>query len=74
MAGNITRVKEDIVQLDPKQHPNEQHLASIGRMIETNETEIRNELKGVFINKSKQIINTGRLRDTYMTSEEKNEF
>jgi hypothetical protein len=43
-------------------------------MIETNETEIRGEMKGVFINKSKQIINTGRLRDEYMTPEEKGEF
>jgi hypothetical protein len=53
MAGNITRVKEDIVQLDPKQPANDQHLANIGRMIETNESEIRLEMKGVFINKSK---------------------
>lgn len=74
MTGNITRVKEDIVQLDPKQPANDQHLASIGRMIEINETEIRSELKGVFINKSKQIINTGRLRDEYMTPSEKGEF
>jgi hypothetical protein len=43
-------------------------------MIEINETEIRSELKGVFINKSKQIINTGRLRDEYMTPSEKGEF
>lgn len=74
MAGNITRVKEEIKQLDPKQSANDQHIAFIGRMIETNETEIRSELKGVFINKSKQIINTGRLRDEYMTPEEKGEF
>ena len=68
MAGNITRVKEDIVQLDKKQQAQDQHLASIGRIIEANESEIRSELKGVFINKSKQIINTGRLRDEYMTA------
>lgn len=67
MAGNITRVKEDIVVLDAKQPANDQHLALIGRMIEVNESEIRSELKGVFINKSKQIINTGRLRDEYLT-------
>lgn len=74
MAGNITRVKEDIVVLDAKQSANDQHLALIGRMIEINESEIRSELKGVFINKSKQIINTGRLRDEYMTPQEKGEF
>ena len=43
-------------------------------MIETNETEIRSELKGVFINKSSQIINTGRLRAEFQTPEERGEF
>jgi len=43
-------------------------------MIENNETDIRQELHGIFINKSKQIINTGRLRDEYMTADEKGAF
>jgi len=43
-------------------------------MIEQNESEIRQEMNGIFINKSKQIINTGRLRDEYMTMEEKGSF
>lgn len=43
-------------------------------MIEDNESDIRSDLNSIFINKSKQIINTGRLRDEYMTLEEKSEF
>lgn len=43
-------------------------------MIEQNETEVRQEMNGIFLNKSKQIINTGRLRDEYMTIEEKGAF
>lgn len=43
------------------------HLANIGRLIEQNETEIRQEMDAIYINKSKQIINTGRLKEEYMT-------
>ena len=50
------------------------HLANIGRLIEANETEIRTEMDGIYINKTKQIINTGRLREEYMTKEEKLNF
>ena len=74
MAGNVTRFKEDLIQLDPKQNESQQHLKTIGRMIEQNESEIRQEMNGIFINKSKQIINTGRLRDEYMTIDEKGAF
>ena len=31
-------------------------------------------MHGVYLNKSKQIINTGRLREEYMTKEEKSSF
>lgn len=43
-------------------------------MVENNETEIRQELNTIFINKQKQIINTGKLRDEYMTPQEKGAF
>lgn len=43
-------------------------------MIEANESEIRNEMDGIYINKTKQIINTGRLREEYMTVDEKLNF
>lgn len=50
------------------------HLANIGRLIEDNENEIRSEMDGIYINKTKQIINTGRLREEYMTKDEKMNF
>ena len=40
-------------------------------MIESNETQMRTEMDGIYINKTKQIINTGRLREEYMTKAEK---
>ena len=74
MAGNVTRVQEDHATLDAKLDTGDQHVAFIGRMIENNETAIRQEINGIFINKSKQIINSGRLRDEYMTPDEKGAF
>ena len=53
---------------------NDFHLAKIGALIETNETEIRGDMDSIYINKTKQIINTGRLREEYMTREEKENF
>lgn len=49
-------------------------MANIGRLIEANETEIRTEMDGIYINKTKQIINTGRLKEEYMTPDEKLNF
>ncbi len=50
------------------------HLSNIGRIIEANESEIRNEMEGIYIGKTKQIINTGRLKEEYMTVDEKLNF
>jgi hypothetical protein len=50
------------------------HIANIGRVIEINETEIRNEMDSIYVNKTRQIINTGRLKEEYMTKEEKLNF
>ena len=49
-------------------------MAKIGAMVETNETEIRGDMDSIYINKTKQIINTGRLREEYMTADEKINF
>lgn len=43
----------------------------MGYLIEANETAMRTDMDGIYINKTKQIINTGRLREEYMTKEEK---
>lgn len=50
------------------------HIANIGRLIELNETEIRTDMDSIYINKTRQIVNTGRLREEYMTKEEKLNF
>ena len=74
VAGNVNRVKEDYVAIDPKVDIQKFHLKNIGKLIEANESEIRSEMNGIFINKSKQIINTGRLQPEYMTGKEKSAF
>ena len=50
------------------------HIANIGKLIEQNETEIRQEMDSIYINKTKQIVNTGRLKEEYMTKDEKISF
>ena len=39
--------------LNPKNDINSSHVSTIGKLIEQNEGEIRQELNGIFINKSK---------------------
>jgi len=53
VAGNVNRVKEDYVAIDPKVDIQKFHLKNIGKLIEANESEIRSEMNGIFINKSK---------------------
>jgi len=50
------------------------HIGNIGRLIEDNETAIRTDMDSIYINKTKQIINTGRLKEEYMTKDEKLNF
>ena len=50
------------------------HIGNIGSLIEANETELRKDMDGIYINKTKQIINTGRLLESYMTKDEKLNF
>ena len=37
----------------------------MGKLIELNEHDIRSDIHGLYINKSKQIIDTGRLKAEY---------
>jgi hypothetical protein len=53
ISSNVTRLKEDYISIDQKIEVQAFHLKSIGKLIEQNETEIRNELNSIFINKSK---------------------
>mmetsp|Transcript_1620 Transcript_1620/g.1100 ORF Transcript_1620/g.1100 Transcript_1620/m.1100 type:complete len:187 (+) Transcript_1620:326-886(+) len=73
IAGNLSKHKEDQAQMDAKSG-DEFHIENIGRLIEANETEIRTDMDSIYINKTKQIINTGRLKEEYMTKDEKLNF
>ena len=75
IAGNLTRSREDTATIDHKTGASDEfHIGNIGRLIEANETEIRQEMDAIYINKTKQIVNTGRLKEEYMTRDEKLNF
>lgn len=74
IAGNLTRTREETYAIDVKNSGDEYHIGNIGRLIEANETEIRQEMDSIYINKTKQIVNTGRLKEEYMTRDEKLNF
>lgn len=42
-----------------------EHLIRIGKILESNEDFLRSELDAVYINKSRQIINTGRINEAF---------
>jgi len=60
IAGNSQRKIEKTIPLPTK---NNDYIETMGRMMETNETNLRNEMDEVYVGKTKQIINTGRLTD-----------
>jgi hypothetical protein len=66
VAGNVTRVLSETVSMDKlAKDKNNFVLASIGKLIEQNETQVRRDIKGQLLDKSKLIINTGRLSHEY---------
>ena len=50
------------------------HISTIGRLIEANEDSLRNTVQESYVSKQRQITNTGRLLDEYMTSAERAQF
>ena len=74
VGGQVLKVREDYQSIDPKMDPHDFHLRNIGKLIEANENEMRAESTGIYINRSKQIINTGRLHEEYMSGSEKSAF
>ncbi len=77
IAGNLTRSRDETVTMDARAQQNngdDFHIGNIGRLIEQNETDIRSEMDSIYINKTKQIVNTGRLKEDYMTRDEKINF
>jgi len=61
VGGQVLKVREEYQTIDPKVNPHDFHLRNIGKLIEANENDMRSESTGIYISKSKQIINTGRL-------------
>lgn len=62
ISGTTTKKSET---LHPKTDSSEEHLVRLGKMLEKNEGQLRDELDSVYVGKSKQIINTGRVPDHY---------
>lgn len=50
------------------------HISNIGRMIEHNEGLLRGELTDIYVNKQRNITNTGRLIEEFMTKDQKQKF
>ena len=46
------------------------HISNIGTLIEQNEDKLRSEVSQLYINKQRQITNTGRLLEHYITKDE----
>lgn len=50
------------------------HISNIGRLIEANEDALRMTVQDSYVNKQRQITNTGRLVEEYMTDRERVNF
>lgn len=50
------------------------HISVIGRLIEANEDMLRQTVQDNYITKQRQITNTGRLIEEYMTDRERSRF
>lgn len=59
---------------DFKKNPDSFHLRNIGKLIESNEDQLRSEVADTYSGKQRQITNTGRLLDDYMSKDEKAKF
>lgn len=50
------------------------HVSNIGKMIEHNESLLRSDLAEIYITKQRNITNTGRLIEEFMTKDQKLKF
>ena len=57
-----------------KKNPDGFHIRNIGKLIETNEDLLRLEVSTVYTAKQRQITNTGRLLEEFMTKDQKSKF
>lgn len=54
--------------------PNMFHIEKIGRLIELNEDHLRSAVQDMYVSKQRQITNSGRLLEEYMTNAERARF
>lgn len=52
----------------PKASDSKGNVACLGEMMEQNESDLRDEMETIYVNKSKQIINSGRMSEVYKNS------
>lgn len=76
LAGSCAKTAEQSVNLpsDFGTNPDSFHIRIIGKMVESNESLLRTEVTDNYINKQRQIINSGRLVDEYMDAAQKSKF
>ena len=76
MAGSCAKNVEKSVALPADFATNSDlfHIRNIGKMIEDSESLLRTEITDNYINKQRQIINSGRLVEEYMNVDQKKKF
>jgi hypothetical protein len=76
VAGSCAKTANQTVTLpaDFATNSDAHHLRVIGKIIENNEGILRTEVTDNYINKQRQIINSGRLVEEYMNSDAKKKF
>lgn len=76
IAGSSSKTanSEAPVNADFAQNADMVHIRYIGKLIEHNEGLLRDEVADQYLTKQRQITNSGRLMEEYMTKEEKSKF
>lgn len=72
--GSCAKTAKAEVAFAGEKDPHQFHLRNLGRMIEDNEDKLRNDVTESYISKQRQITNSGRLLEEYMTKDEKSAF
>jgi len=61
LSGSVSSLKNVTKEVDPK----EGHLPTMGAMIEDAEIQLRGQVEGIYMQKTKEIVNGIRLKDPY---------
>lgn len=71
ISGSCAKTTDETANLpsDQKVDMDHFHIKTVGKIIEANESMLRNDVVENYINKQRQITNTARLMEEYMTRE-----